>query len=227
MNFKTLLWKEYRQSRLVLVSMGVMLLLPYATVIVVNVVVALSDADARSGIWLESLAGASIAGLFISAVLCAFLSAQVVAGERADRSAEFACYLPISRGHAVSAKALFAAAVCALMILANVAVNCLVESLQDGMLDPRMFGLAGVAATLAVLVFGVSWAVSALSARPPIGAASGLLSTVLLLMLFEIMEFATGIEGLISAEVGAGIAAAVGLTGFVVGTLWTVRRVEP
>lgn len=227
MSFKTLLWKEYRQSRQVLVSMGVGLSLPYVVVIVVNVVVALSDPVKHGQIWLESFAGASIAGLFISAVLCAFLSAHVVAGERADRSAEFACYLPIPRGLAVSAKALFAASVCALMILANAAVNCWVESLQDGMLDRGMFGLAGVAAILAVLLFGVSWAVSALSARPAIGAASGLLSIVLLLMLSEIAEFATGIEGLSSTEVVESVATAVGLAGFVVGTLWILRRIEP
>lgn len=227
MNFKTLLWKEYRQSRQVLVSMGVGVLLPYVVVTVVNVVVALFDTNQPRGIWLETLAVASIFGLFISAGLCAFLSAQVVAGERADRSAEFAFYLPIPRRLATSAKALFAVSVCALMILANVAINCLVGSLQDGNLDRTIVGLTNTAAVLAVLVFGVSWAVSALSARPPIGAASGLLSIVLLGMLLETLAWATGIQGMSSAEIGGEVAVALGLSGFAVGTLWTVRRVEP
>ena len=227
MNFKTLLWKEYRQSRRVLVSMSVMLLLPYLTVTVVNVVVALFDANQPRGIWLETFAAASIAGLFISTFLCAFLASQVVAGERADRSAEFAFYLPIPRRLGTSAKALFAVGVCVLMILANAAVNWLMGNLHDGQLDRSMFGLTSVAAILAVLVFGVSWAVSALPTSPANGAASGLLSIVLLGMLLESLAWATGIQGISSAESGGSVAVVLGLSGFVLGTFWILRRIEP
>ena len=47
---------------------------------------------------------------------------NAIAGERVDRSAEFAAYLPIGRRRALTSKAIVAGVVCAVLFLVNLAV---------------------------------------------------------------------------------------------------------
>ena len=102
---KWLLWREYRLNRLLLMTGATLLLLPYA--------IALFDLgwDAWWGSSQSPRAEnaarrfevAAFFSIVISQLTLALLGGNAIAGERADRSAEFLAYLPVSRWRRLAA----------------------------------------------------------------------------------------------------------------------------
>ena len=171
---KALLWKDYRQNRSFLVAAGAFLLLPYAVVVLIGVVEMLTDAHTSEVIWAQYFVGASITSLFISAMLSAFVAGNAVAGERADRSAEFAAILPISRRSSIISKALLAATACFFMWLANGFVLYLTTFAEGVERTPVTDNFVPALAATTVFTFGVSWLVSTLVSRPATATVSGI-----------------------------------------------------
>ncbi len=77
---KSLLWREYRRNRLLMLSGAVLVALPYLIAFAVNDFYVMAN-------W----------SLGLSNMMAALLGGNAIAGETADRSAEFLAYLPVSR----------------------------------------------------------------------------------------------------------------------------------
>ncbi len=224
---KALLWKDYRQNRSFLVAAGAFLLLPYAFVVLIGVVELLAD-DHSSGVgWAQYFAGASLASLFISLMLSAFVAGNAVAGERADRSAEFAAILPISRRSGIISKALLAITACVFMWLANGFVFYLATCVKGVGRTPITDDFVPVLAATTVFTFGVSWLVSTLVSRPATAAVSGLGSVAILWMALLILEEAWNIDADLFAVLYPLLCLMLGIGCFVAGVVYYLRRVEP
>lgn len=191
---KALLWKDYRQNRQLLLAAGILFLLPYAFVIVMRCVEILRFGQGLDVGWARDMEGASIASMGISVVLCAFIAGNAVAGERADRSAEFAAYLPIPRRSAIASKAITAVCMCLLMLLLNSLIFTAAWLVQERTAishvvdNPDALDVAVNMAITAVFIFGVSWLLSTLLRSPAMAAAGGIVAVIVLFMGLLLVE---------------------------------------
>ena len=120
-----LFWKEYRQNRVIVVALIVMLVVPYLFGLYF-----MGDRwywGRFQGLswrqivddWRVGLAVASLYSFAISQVALALIGGNAIAGERADRSAEFQVYLPLTRQKILAGKLLLALAIVAVIWLTN------------------------------------------------------------------------------------------------------------
>lgn len=233
---RTLLWKDYRQNRQFLIAAGVLLLFPYAFSVVVAVVETARHGQMIEEGWTPYVLGASLAALGIATLLCGFIGANAIAGERVDRSAEFTAYLPISPHSAVLSKAVLALGICAFMLLANGSIYCLAVWMADSASRPLDYGFSppavewvtGMVIT-AVFLFGVSWLISSLVARPAIAASSAIVAMIVLVMVLELIGETQPRDSRASVFFlwYSIICLLVGPGCFFAGTLHYLRRVEP
>ena len=112
---KSLLWREYRLNRWILVSGGVAILLSYA----IAALSLLFDVDRASAFFV-----AYVASSIFSAMMLTLLGGNAIAGERTDRSAEFMAYLPFGRRRMLASKLFFA--------LSTIVALCIVNLAQRG-----------------------------------------------------------------------------------------------
>ncbi len=222
-----LLWKDYRQSRRFLIAAGVFLALPYTLVILFTLGELLAYGHMRGVGLVQRLHGAAIGSLGVSALLTAFVAGNAIAGERVDRSAEFAAQLPISRRSAIASKALLAIGVCLCFWLINISIYFLTYSMLGDWPAPVKDELVVALVVASVLVFGVSWLFSALLSSPAIAAASGLGSVMILFMVIAIVEETQGLRVDAVAYVHALACVVLGTVCFVAGVLHCLHRVEP
>ena len=87
-----LLWREYRRNRWILIAGATGVLLPY-------IIAVIFDANRSSG-----FVCAFVLSCVFSQMTVALLAGNAVAGERADRSAEFIAYLPWRRSSTFASK---------------------------------------------------------------------------------------------------------------------------
>ncbi len=230
----TLLWKDYRENRKVLAVIGILLLIPYVIYLMVGIVIAISARPAPTSIpWAGLFWGASSTAFYISIAVVSFIAGNAIAGERANRSAEFAAYLPIPRRSAIASKAIIAISGCLFFLVINYTINQsagLAQNLIVGWDWP--ISPVQLSVITAVLMFGVSWLVSSLSSSPVIAAVSGVAAFLLLacICMFGVFE-ENHATGQISAGmwlrlyIGTCLIAGVGC--FVAGVICYLRRVEP
>ncbi len=224
---KALLWKDYRQNRPFLAAAGILLLFPYAFVVLIGVVELLRDDHSSEVVWAQYFAGASIASLFLSVMLSAFVAGNAVAGERADRSADFAAILPISRRSSIISKSLLAVTACVFMWLANGFVLYLTTFAKDVGRTPMTDDFVPALAATTVFTFGVSWLVSTLVSRPATAALSGLGCVAILWMALALLEEAWNIDADLFAVLYPLLCLMLGIGCFVAGVVYYLRRVEP
>jgi len=178
---KTLLWKDFRQNRGILIALGIFVLIPYVFATLIGVS-ALWTRDKPLWHWAELWWGASVWSLGVSTVACAFVAGNAIAGERADRSAEFAAYVPIESQPAIVSKAILAFGAWLVVWLANIPVLCIAATGIDwphGM--GERYAAIPISALSALLIFGVSWLFSSYLRNPAIAAACGLATALVLL----------------------------------------------
>ncbi len=232
---RTLLWKDYRQNRPLLIGSGVFLLTPYVFVVLIGVLATAMGPDDEMN-WADFIGAASLVALGISALLCAFVAGNAIAGERVDRSAEFTTCLPIPPRSAVASKALLAIGVCVLVFV----INCLVYVVAAKMdyavtlpqpghsFSPDLEVILSIVIA-GVFLFGVSWLMSSLVARPAIAASTAIVAVIVFVMVLTILEerqprasqvhFFWLWYSTTCLLVGSGC--------FVAGTIHYLRRVEP
>lgn len=224
---RTLLWKDFRQNLRMFIAAGVFLVLPYVVALTYGVATLFGTAYERKifyerGGWTVVMFGAAVFALGIAVGLSAFVAGNAVAGERADRSSEFASYLPISRVSAITSKAILAIGFCVCIFAGNVIVYLLMSSSLPNL--HRSSTDADVAwnflATFSCL-FGVAWLVSSLSNSPAMAAVSGLVAAGLIGMVNEMAFVEQGSWFFRTACI------VLGLGGFLAGIGYYVRRVEP
>ena len=228
---KALLWKEYRQARKVLGGVCIILLLPYVIALVVGFVEHRRDRgeyDYSTPVgWSEILSLASLFSLLLLVVGCAFISGNAVAGERADRSAEFSAYLPISRRSAIASKAIMVIGTCLVLALVNLLIAYAAVGAAPPWLDPD--GLTVGVAT-ATLILGVAWLFSTLLKSPANATALGIAAAILVFGTLALTDYLRAIVDEPPPTLERWYVTScftLGAAGFITGVVYYVRRVEP
>ncbi|HSW47042.1 MAG TPA: ABC transporter permease subunit, partial [Phycisphaerae bacterium] len=114
---RTLIWKEFWQNSRVLLAVAIVAIAPYLVLPSIAISEMIADAiksDDRhvAPQWSDIIQSAALCSMVLSTVLAAFVGGNVFAGERADRSAEFAAGLPIPRRGVLAAKAIVSMGFC-------------------------------------------------------------------------------------------------------------------
>jgi ABC-type transport system involved in multi-copper enzyme maturation permease subunit len=219
---KWLVWKELGQNRVIMIVGAALLIMPHLA--------------ALFAIWYQSgspdylLAGAGYS-LALSQLTIALLGGHVIAAERADRSAEFLAYLPLSRARILTGKIMLALLTIALIWGTNLLI---VHSLFPGIWQSDVGGAValrrigvGIVLTGAVF-FSVGWMLSSRSESPTFSICAGLVTPVMIAL--GIQAVATTFDYPFHEIVWPWyqrICIVVAPVCFVVGTWYYLRRVEP
>lgn len=243
---KWLLWREYRLNRLILVSGAVILLLPYLAVLGIWLwmLAYIHITAGRSlpfpephGIMPRLLFGAAAYSLALSQLTLALLGGNAMAGERADRSAEFMAYLPVSRSKRVAAKLILAGCAAVAIWGFSFAMASLIlgasSDLRTRAFDRHAIEAAVVFATYAAITgatfFGVGWLISSFQSSPTFAACGGLITPFLVVA--GLQAVALLCEPRFNGPIVGGGYAIICLLltwfGLSAGTAYFIRRVEP
>ncbi len=218
---KWLIWKELRLQRLVLVVAVVSLLLPSLCLLVAYWRGGDAYADNRVAVVLT---------IVFADISLALLGGNAIACERADRSAEFLRYLPVSRRQIVVSK-LFVPLVVIGLICTVIPILATTDHL--GMLldwqEMTFLGLFGVVA------FSVAWLISAVQDSPTFAVGAGLFAPLAVgvltagtVQVFEL--FAPGIvldPNVLWNYSFATLSISLAIASFVGGTWYYLHQVEP
>lgn len=227
---KTLLWKDYRVNRQVLIVGLVLLIAPH----LLSIGIMLRDTGLHNAargnpqpriLWSPACLWGASCSVMLSLLTVALLGGNVIAGERVDRSAEFLAYLPPSRRAIIASKALLTALACLAMWGLNLPIM-LVAS-PDGVTMATLEKLAAPLAGTTLLLLGVSWMCSSFLSRPAIAACIGIAATVSVAATTARMATVWQLDKQQAIRGYAWIALILGLLCFAVGTLYYIRRVEP
>ena len=156
-----LLWREYRRNRWILAMGAVTLLLP-------SLLVFLSD-ERESVLRLAYF----VAYCTFTPGTVALLASHTMAGERADRSAEFIAYLPLGRWRILASKLVLP--LFAIVVISTVYLLGLPSGLA------HFVDLFSLVITL-LLIFGVCWLVSSFQSSTVIAFVSGAAAPVLIVV---------------------------------------------
>lgn len=238
---KALLGKDFRQNGRMFMAVGVFLILPYVIAVGVGIVASLRAVDdGDDSIWFGTthawydpgvtwevlISGASVWSLILAVFSVAFIAGNAMAGERADRSAEFIAYLPIPRRSAIASKASVAVAVCLLAAAVNLLIGYL-SGLPLGS-DRRLSEVLCTLGAISVILFGASWLFSNLLRSPAIAAACGLGTVMSLGGIFMLIDYANGLENAETLEQWFRPSCLVfGPALFLGGIVCYLRRIEP
>jgi ABC-type transport system involved in multi-copper enzyme maturation permease subunit len=229
-----LLWKDYRQNRLVVFVGLFILLLPYVIGILATLY-QICHGYMAPQVWQMCFSGSSLYSFILSQLTIALIGGNAIAGERVDRSAEFLASLPISRRKKLASKLLLAMAIVAVIWLLNAPLLwCLANSVP--ITNPRdlewfVFFMKGIAIA-GLVFFCVGWCLSAFLSSPTFAVAGGLISPLLIGGCFALYDY---LFGLPHDEVGveieqiwlSAICVTLALVSFGLGTWYYLRRVEP
>jgi ABC-type transport system involved in multi-copper enzyme maturation permease subunit len=180
-----LLWREYRLNRLILITAVVLLLLPYVVVLMALPWVKWPANEAARNVAF-AFGFAAVYSLVIAQLTVALLAGNAMAGERADRSAEFIAYLPVPRTRRLVSKLSLAFAATAVIWGANLLVLLLVGSLEPELwrnpLDPGISLVLSYTAITGLTFFGVGWLISSFQSSPTFAVCGGLITPLLVVM---------------------------------------------
>ena len=139
--------------------------------------------------------------LGLSLITFAMLGGNAIAGERADRSAEFLAYLPVSRWSILVGKSLIALAPAAGIWMVNLALLFLVTpriaegvSAADLAQRPEVRELLAVFAATSVLLLGSGWFWSAILDSHGLATGMGFLALAVVVMGLIGLEHGLGLE---------------------------------
>lgn len=221
MMLKALLWKDFRQHGKFLVACGAMLLLPYV-VAVVGLIVNQVRGVLQDN-WIEYFRAASIADAFLAFMMVAFIAGNAIAGDRADRSAEFEAYLPIDRKIALLSKVMTALGIGVCLVTATVVIHWMWSSPIDGGSSVNSYVIVPLL-SIVISLFGVAWFFSSFLRSPGTAAVVGLASPI---CLGTACGFLGSSEAMQKTELFTALSFAVGLSCFAAGVVHYLRRVEP
>ncbi len=227
---KSLLWKDYRINRLLLVFGLVVCIGPYVVAIARNLVL-----EWRGGAaWWAPEFWVTIYGisLVLSLFTFAMLGGNAVAAERADRSAEFLGYLPVSRGTVLASKSILALGPTLLIWALNLAALFIVAPsithvpAADIVAKSDGRESLGVFAGLTVILLGSGWFWSAILNSHGLATGMSFFTLAAVVMGFIGLEFGCGLENFVENWF-VSVCVAVGIGGYVVGCAYYLHRLEP
>ena len=225
-----LLWKDYRINRLLLTFGLAVCLGPYVVAVAPSLLFGLWGGQAwwAPGFWVD-VYGISI---WLSLFTFAMLGGNAVAAERADRSAEFLAYLPVSRGTVLASKSVIALGPTLLIWAVNLAALFIVAPAithvpaADILAKSDVPESLGVFAGLTVLLLGSGWFWSTILTSH--GLATGMSFFTLVVVLMGLTGLGLGSElGSFLEKWFVSVCVAVGIGGYVVGCTYYLRRLEP
>jgi len=179
--------------------------------------------------------GAAFYSLVLTQLAAALIGGNAMAGERADRSAEFMAYLPVPRSRRLGGKLILASSVVTLIwgvnLLALWTLMRLFPELRkisdyrDIVLALRYIAITGV------VFYGVGWLISSFQSRPTYAVAGGLITPLLVLMGLYAADWWLSDEShsiVRNIEIGyTVICLTLAIVCFSVGTSHYLNRVEP
>lgn len=226
-----LIWREYRLNRPSLIFGAVMLLLPYLIALIALWYGERHEIHSGPNDRSDMFVVAAIFSIYLSQLTLGVLGGNALAGERADRSAEFMAYLPVARSRRLVAKVIVAAAAAAVVWTLN-------GSVLGAFLSPSWVGMPvdlwkilGYTAITGMTFYGVGWFVSSFQSSPTFAVAAGLLTPLAIAMGLQLLHWSTGdliaqfdeMRGLLYVSSTSVVAS----VGFFAGTVYYLRRVEP
>jgi len=175
--FDQLVWREWRCSRTILfVALGIIVAL-------LLLVFSLPQPPETAGGKISVVDRMAVVGYFatwiavhVSVFLLPMIAANSLAGERADRSAEFIAPLPVSRSVRLVAKVVLLAAVAIALWAPVLLVAPLLENLQLVKADDYRSGLEllGMVATFTLLATALAWLLAGWVESPVIAAVGAI-----------------------------------------------------
>jgi ABC-type transport system involved in multi-copper enzyme maturation permease subunit len=176
---ESLLWKDFRLNRLIVILAVVLAILPYPWMAILTL-----GTDGRSWqspeMWRLVVQSASFMSLAVSILSGALFAGNALACERAARSSEFLAYLPPPRWCILLSKLTIALGVLAVLSVGNMFVALKVTPLfSDGLagagfIRDMMAEQVLDVCCVAILAFGLAWCGSALLESPAIAASLGI-----------------------------------------------------
>jgi len=228
---KSLLWKDYRINRLLLIFGFVVCVGPWVIAIARN-----QYLDWRYGLVIldpEFWATTASFSLGFSVATFAMLGGNAIAAERADRSAEFLAYLPVSRWTILASKSILALSTGAAIWLVNLVAVLIAAprvavamSAADVAANAEIRQVFGVLAAMSVLLLGAGWFWSAVLNSH--GLATGMSFFVLVVVAMGLvgLGFGCGLRNLFENWF-VSVCVAVGSGGYIVGCVYYLHRLEP
>jgi ABC-type transport system involved in multi-copper enzyme maturation permease subunit len=222
-----LVWKEYRLNRLIVVVGAILLVVPYGVALVVS--------WRGAGHLIQNVMVAGLYSVALSQFTLALLGGNLIACERADRSAEFLAYLPLSPARILAGKIALSLGTFAVIWIPNLLILYLISSQlakrEDVPFDEIMDIGVRVLSTIGVtgfVVFCVGWLWSSFLESPTFAIFGGLVVPLLVILAFQGVAwyFELPVEE-IAAEWYAAISAVLASACFAAGTWYYLRRVEP
>jgi ABC-type transport system involved in multi-copper enzyme maturation permease subunit len=225
-----LLWKEYRQNRLIAYTALFLVAVPYVVGLYVLWKWGIRVLAGHPQ-WKACLVGSGIYSIGLSQLAVALIGGNSIAGERIDRSAEFQAYLPIPRRKILAAKLLLALLIVASIWLPNGLIlwgTCDELIPRGGRIDLGVVEMFGNIAIVGLTMFCVAWFVSSFVNSPTFAVCAGLVAplTVVGGILFVTYLREIPEQPLLEILFPA-ICVTLSATCFVIGTWLYLRRVEP
>jgi ABC-type transport system involved in multi-copper enzyme maturation permease subunit len=190
-----LLWKEYRQNRLIVFVTLAILIVPHLIAIYASWKE--MNAGHRHGAapWVTNFTVSGMYGLVLAQVALALIGGNVIAGERVDRSAEFQAYLPIPRSKILAAKILLSLAIAAVIWLPN-GTLLLALVYERGLFGgrPDLLQVVATIATTGLAFFCIAWFFSSILRSATFSVCAGLLAAPFLMATFLFITYLFGIE---------------------------------
>jgi ABC-type transport system involved in multi-copper enzyme maturation permease subunit len=171
-----LLWKEYRANRVIAFALFGLLIVPHLVALCVTWF------DRPPWEWRLGLLDAGAFSLFALQLVPALIGANIIAGERADRSVEFQVYLPLSRRKILAGKLLLVLILAAAIWLINPPLMYWLarNDLASGRLSLKeALTVGGNLAVTGLTFFCVAWFFSSFLSSPVFSFAAGLLAPAL------------------------------------------------
>lgn len=228
---KWLVWKEYRLNRVVLIVGATLLVVPHAVALVLawcEVGPSIGGAPRLSA----NLLASGFYSVVLSQLTLALLGGNLIACERADRSAEFLAYLPLPRARILAGKITLALLTAALIWGLNVLIVLLAglelpePSTARG--SQTLWSVLGYIALTGFVFFSVGWLLSSALESPTYAICGGLITPFLVLMGIQTWAWLFALHpGEITGPWYRNTSLVLACACLVAGTWYYLRRVEP
>ena len=224
---KWLVWKEFGQNRPIMIAAGILLIVPHLVVLIYG----LLCEDPSTARVPEAIVLSVAYSIVLSQLTLALLGGNAIASERADRSAEFLFYLPLSRTRILAGKMTLAIIVALLiwgvnLLILHLAFPSIWRSDAGGAIMIRRT-LLGAVLTGAVM-YSAGWLLSTRWETPTFPICGGLAAPFVVLLAILTATWAGEYQ---FHEVAwpwyQRVCPIVAVLAFLAGTWSYLRRVEP
>ena len=228
---KSLLWKDYRINRLLLIFGFTVCIGPWIIAIARHIQLCMRG----EGVWWgpEPWVSTASISLGLSLFTFAMLGGNAIAAERSDRSAEFLAYMPVSRWSILTSKSLIALTPVAAIWMVNLAfLFWVAPRLADGVsaaeivLRPEVRESFDVFGGISILLIGAGWFWSSVLTSHGLATGMSVVTLAAVVMGFIGLVEGCGLENVIEKWF-VSVSVVVGIGGYMAGCAHYLRQLEP